>query len=97
MPVDGQTPQTMGSYLPLIGYVVFFIAIFYFLAIRPQKKREKQQREMLAALKVGDKVTTIGGIIGKIQNIKDDVVTIEVGSDKTKIPFELSAIRNVNN
>lgn len=90
--MNEQTMALLSSVFPF----VLLIAFFYFLIIRPQKKREKQQREMLAALKVGDKVTTIGGVIGKIQNIKDDVVTIEVGADKTKIPFERGAIRNVD-
>lgn len=90
--MNEQTMALLSSIFPF----VLLIAFFYFLIIRPQKKRDKQQREMLASLKVGDKVTTIGGVIGKIQNIKDDVITIEVGADKTKITFERSAIRNVN-
>ena len=89
--------ETMAILLNMVLPFALLIAFFYFFIIKPQKKRETQQREMLAALKVGDKVTTIGGIIGKIQNIKDDAVTIEVGADKTKITFERSAIRNVNN
>lgn len=88
--------ETMAMLVNVVLPFALLIAFFYFFIIRPQKNREKQQREMLAALKVGDKVTTIGGIIGKIQNIKDDVITVEVGADKTKIPFERSAIRNVD-
>lgn len=79
----------------IVAPFAIMIAVFYFLFIKPQKKRDQQQKEMLAALKVGDNIVTIGGIVGKIQNIKDDVVTIEVGADKTKIPFERSAVRNV--
>lgn len=63
---------------------IAFLVIFYIFAIRPQRKREKQIKEMRSNLRVGDKVITIGGIHGKITKIKDEVITIEVGSDKTK-------------
>ncbi len=71
------------------------ILFFWLFIIRPQRKREKQTREMLAALKVGDKITTIGGIVGKVARIKDDTVTIETGADKVKIVFERKAIASV--
>lgn len=79
----------------MIIYLIVIIAIFYLLLIRPQKKQEKKTREMLAALKVGDDVVSIGGIKGKIRKIKDDVVVIETGADKTPIEFEKSAIKGV--
>ena len=79
----------------MIIYIVAIIAVFYFLLIRPQKKQEKKTREMLAALKVGDEVISIGGIKGKIRRIKDDYVVIETGADKTPIEFEKSAIKTV--
>lgn len=61
------------------------LAIFYFFAIRPQRKKEKEIKEMRGSLKVGDEVVTIGGIYGKIVVVKDDVLTIESGSAKTKL------------
>ena len=79
----------------VIIYFVVIIAVFYFLLIRPQKKQEKRMREMLAALKVGDEVISIGGIRGKIRKIKDDFVVIETGADKTPIEFERNAIKGV--
>ncbi len=79
----------------MIIYFVVIIAVFYFLLIRPQKKQEKKMREMLAALKVGDEVISIGGIRGKIRKIKDDFVVIETGADKTPIEFERNAIKGV--
>lgn len=79
----------------MIIYFVVIIAVFYFLLIRPQKKQEKRTREMLAALKVGDEVISIGGIKGKIRKIKDDFVVIETGADKTPIEFERNAIKLV--
>ena len=81
----------------MIIYFVVIIAVFYFLLIRPQKKQEKKTREMLAALKVGDDVVSIGGIKGKIRKIKDDFVVVETGADKTPIEFEKSAIKTVVN
>lgn len=81
-----------------MGWIIYFVAIiavFYFLLIRPQKKQEKKMREMLAALKVGDEVISIGGIRGKIRKIKDDFVVIETGADKTPIEFERNAIKGV--
>ena len=84
----------MGQY-GMIIYFVVIIAVFYFLLIRPQKKQEKRMREMLAALKVGDEVISIGGIRGKIRKIKDDFVVIETGADKTPIEFERNAIKGV--
>lgn len=74
---------------------VAFIAIFYFMIILPQKKREKQTREMLASLKVGDEIVTIGGVIGTITILKDDSITIETSADRTKLTFERQSIRNV--
>lgn len=86
----------MGQY-GMIIYFVVIIAVFYFLLIRPQKKQEKKTREMLAALKVGDEVLSIGGIKGKIRKIKDDYIVIETGADKTPIEFERNAIKGVIN
>lgn len=62
-----------------------FLGVFYFFLIRPQQKKEKKIKEMRSALKVGETITTIGGICGKITSLKEDFVTIEVGSEKTKI------------
>lgn len=81
------------------GFIVpiAFLVIFYVFAIRPQKKREKQVREMRDSLRVGDEIITIGGVCGKITKIKDEVVTIEVGANKTKLDFTKWAIGSVLN
>ncbi len=81
--------------IALGGQIALIIGVFYFMIIRPQKKRDKQLKEMIAALKVGDDVVTIGGILGTVCTIKDDTVTLEVGADKTKIKFERSAIKGL--
>jgi len=75
--------QALIQLMPL----VLLIFIMYFLLIRPQKKREKTINQMRNSLKVGDEIITIGGICAKIIKLKDDKLTIEVGSDKTK--FEI--------
>jgi len=74
--------------------LIFLFIIFYFLLIRPQQKREKERKEMLNALGEGDQIVTVGGIFGKILDIKEDVVTLDVG-DKVKIKVTKSAIGNV--
>ena len=68
----------------------------YFLLIRPQKKQEKETNNMRNSLAVGDEITTIGGIIGKIVSIKEETVMIETGHDRTKIRILKSAVRNVD-
>lgn len=78
----------------LLPLVLMFVA-FYFLLIRPQKKKDKKVKDMLAALKTGDRVCTIGGIYGTITNIKDDTIELSVGRDNVKLVFARWAIRNV--
>lgn len=72
------------------------IAVFYFFMYRPQKKQEKESTDMRNNLKVGDEVTTIGGVIGKIVSIKDETVTIETSNERNKIRILRSAVRNVD-
>ncbi len=78
-----------------ILYIAFFIGIMYLLIFLPQKRRDKKNKEMLNALTVGSNITTIGGIAGKIINIKDDEVTIESGIENTKILVKRWAIKDV--
>ncbi len=82
------------SMLSSVLMLVLMFAVFYFILIRPQKKKEKKLREMIAALKVGDEVASIGGIHGKIARIKDDVFVLETGIGTTKsfITIERAAI-----
>jgi len=89
-----QTPQQQvspfGALLPLI--LIFFV--FYFLLILPQQRKQKQHKKMLEALKEGDKVITVGGIIGTISKIKNNIVTIEL-KDGVKADFLRNAISQV--
>ena len=82
--------------LMTILMVVAFGAIMYFFMYRPQKKQEKEVNNMRNNLQVGDEITTIGGIIGKIVSLKDETVLIETGHDRTKIRLLKSAVRNVD-
>lgn len=77
--------------ITLLGYV----ALFYFIFFLPQQRRKKKEKEMLAALKVGDEILTSSGIYGKIINIKDDVLTIEVGADKVKLKIARWSVMKV--
>lgn len=85
------TASMLATFIPLI----LMIVVFYFLLIRPQKKKDKKVKEMLAALKNGDRVCTIGGIYGTITSIKDDTIELSVGRDNVKLVFARWAIRNV--
>lgn len=76
--------------------LVVVLVVFYFFLIRPQKKQEKETADMRNSLQVGDEITTIGGIIGKIVSIKEETVMIETGKEKTKIRILRSAVRCVD-
>lgn len=99
VPAEQQPNPVMSalvSFLPL----VLVIALLYFMMIRPQRKKEKEAKEMINALKVGDKVVTIGGIYGKISKIKDDYVIMETGNigtqdEKSFIKMERDSIKTV--
>ena len=85
----------LGAMFPLLMIGVMLIAM-YFFAIRPQKKQEKAVNEMRNALSVGDEVTTIGGIIGKVVSIKEETCVIETSHERTKIRILKSAISRVD-
>ncbi len=76
--------------------LVAMIAVFYFFMYRPQKKQEKESNDMRNGLQVGDEITTIGGIIGKIVSIKDETVLIETSNERNKIRILRTAVRNVD-
>ena len=84
----GTTATLLTTLLPF----VVLIGVFYFLLIRPENKKKKALSEMRNALSVGDEVTTIGGIVGKVVHIKDDLVTIETSEDRVRIQITRWAI-----
>ena len=79
----------MGSSIIML---VAMLAIFYFMLIRPENKRKKEAEQMRASVKTGDKITTIGGIIGTVVNVKDDKIVIENSADQVRIEFAKWAI-----
>ena len=89
------SPET-GSSLLMIGMLVIMVVAFYFFGIRPQKKQEKEINAMRSALTVGDEITTIGGIIGKIVSIKEETCVIETTHERTKIRILKSAVSRVD-
>ena len=72
------------------------VAVLYFFSIRPQRKQEKEANEMRNSLEVGDEITTIGGIIGKVVSIRDETLVLETSHDRTRIRILKSAIRSVD-
>lgn len=81
------TEQGGGGALPTIIMLGAFIAIFYFLLIRPQRQQQKRHEAMVKSLRRGDEVSTIGGIVGRIIHIKDDRITLKTGED-TRVVVE---------
>ena len=92
-------PHTMGGFagLPLSStwfLLIAFLVIFYFLIIRPQTKRAKQHKDMIAAIKTGDEIVTAGGIYGRVKNVEDSFIVIEIATN-TEITLQKSSIGGV--
>ena len=85
------TATTPGLASPLIMMVLMF-AIFYFMLIRPENKRKKEAEQMRSSVKTGDKIVTIGGIVGTVVNVKENRIVIEVGADQVRVELEKWAI-----
>lgn len=86
---------TTGSYISLFFTLALMLVMLYFMIYRPQKKQEKKDAAMRSSLEIGDQVTTIGGIIGRVVAIKDDTFVLETGADRVKIRFTKNAISSV--
>ena len=69
----------------MIIILVGMVAVFYFMIIRPEKKKKKEEEQLRSSLKVGDKITTIGGIVGKVVDLKDDNIVIETSMDRVRM------------
>ncbi|NLN45566.1 MAG: preprotein translocase subunit YajC [Clostridiaceae bacterium] len=83
------------SLLTLVVPLVLMFGLMYLIIIRPQKKKEKDLKKQVEAMAVGDNVVTIGGLVGKVVNIKDDEVTISTSVANTLVTFKKSAISTV--
>ena len=86
---------TTESYISLFFTLALMLVLLYFMIYRPQKKQEKKDAAMRAALEIGDQVTTIGGVVGRVVAIKDDTFVLETGADRVKIRFTKTAIASV--
>ncbi|MBE6041990.1 MAG: preprotein translocase subunit YajC [Clostridiales bacterium] len=86
----------MSQGMSSIILMVVLIIMIYFMMIRPQRRKDKADREMRESLMVGDEIVTIGGIVGKVTKITDKTVFITTGADKTKIEFLKTAIGSVS-
>ena len=82
---------TVMEFLGFLPIVVVLIAMYFFM-IRPQKKRQKEEQEMRAALEIGDEIITIGGIVGRVVTIREEDIVIETGADRTKMKIQRWAV-----
>ena len=85
-----------GGGASMLVMMIVLIAVFYFFMIRPENKRKKEAQAMRDAIKVGDNITTIGGIIGDIVSIKDDSIVIETTTDRVHVEFAKFAVSTNN-
>ena len=90
---NGGADLAGGSGTFTIVWLVIMVALFYFMLIRPQKKKEKADRQLRASLQAGDKIVTIGGFTGRVLSVKDDEVTFETGAAKTRLTVKKWAIQ----
>ena len=90
-----QEVSAAASIVSLVLPLLLMGLVFYFMLIRPQRKKDKKVKEMLDALKPGDRVTTIGGIYGTITGIKEDTITLAIGQQRTEMVVARWAIRSV--
>ena len=85
--------SALGGMLPLL----LMLAVFFVLMILPQRRRQKKVKEMLEAIKAGDKIKTIGGFYGKVEMVKDDLVVITCDPDGTRMTIAKTAVATVQN
>lgn len=93
MPATGTEGANNGGGMTMIIMIVAMFALMYFTTIRPQKKQQKMEQQIRENTQIGDEITTIGGICGKVVSVKDDTIVIETGSDRVKIKFKKYAIQ----
>ncbi len=89
---DQQALNPMSGMPTMLIMLVLFIAIFYFMILRPEKKKKKDAEDLRNSLHKGDKITTIGGITGKIVDIKDEKIVIETGEDQVRMELQKWAV-----
>ena len=80
------------SQISIFGMMALLFAVMYFVMIRPQKKKQKEEQQMRDSIEVGDEITTIGGIVGRVVTVKDDSLIIETGAERNRIKIMRWAI-----
>lgn len=93
--LEGEAPNNTGTYW-VYGILLVVLVVFFIFTSRKNKKQERKEAEQRDNLQVGDEVTTIGGIIGKVVSIKDETFVLETTKERTKIRFLKGAIRSVD-
>ena len=93
--LETATPAQGNSWTTILLMVALF-GVMYFVMIRPQKKKQKEEQEMRDAIQIGDEITTIGGICGRVVTVKEDSLVIETGADRTKMKITRWAIQTNN-
>lgn len=95
--LDGEAEATAGygSMISMVVMIVVLVAVFYFFLYRPQKKQERETTAMRNSIELGDVISTVGGIIGVVVRIKDDMLLIETGADRTRLQVMKWAVRGV--
>ena len=94
---DTATPSAGGDMISMFAMMAIMVLVFYFLLIRPQRKKDKAVKNMLNSLKVGDRICTIGGFYGTVAAIKDDTVTLTMGSLQNTVVIKRAAVGSVEN
>ena len=89
----GPQPNATQSIWPMLIMIVVTIALMYFVLIRPQKKRQKEEDKMRRNVQVGDEIVTISGLCGRVVSIKEDSLVLETGSDRNKVKIKRWAIQ----
>jgi len=87
--------STTSSLLTMVLPILLIIVVFYFFMIRPESKKKKKLAEMRSSLSVGDKITTIGGMVGKVVSIKDDLITFETSEDRVRVEVTKWAVSTI--
>ena len=89
---SGTEGAAQGSMWGSLIMIAGFIALMYFMLIRPQKKQQKKEKQMRDSLQIGDEIITIGGIYGRVVSLKEDSLVIESSGDRSKIQIQRSAV-----
>ena len=100
---SGGTPANTGLFgnniwqtVLMFGLLIAVVVVFYFVVLRPNKKQQQKEEQMKASLKVGDYITTIGGIVGMVVAIKGDFFTIVTSKERTRLTFTRSALKSID-